>query len=341
MALVDRKFPRISTTLPCAFTVAGENLAGVVKNLSEGGACIQTPSPPAEGTVLDLKFALPGDTSVRSQERIISPMPTLWQASDFVLTSRDGQAGLGSAGFNGKARLRIENYTQNPKLETQNPKRVLNLGLTTLLPLLLLLLTTGCDRKGGELKAGFEGGQYQTVVAFGDSIVEGYNQPEGWPEMLARDLGARFGGVEVINAGVAGNTAANGLARLQRDVLDRDPDLVLIAFGLNDMKDGESVAVFASNLASMVDGILAEGAQPVLLTTTRLQKGASILGRVDPAPFNEAIRKIASDRAIPIIDVNDRFRGYNTPEYLMDVAHPNQDGYRRLADIIRIGLVGE
>jgi acyl-CoA hydrolase len=203
------------------------------------------------------------------------------------------------------------------------------------------LLTTGCDRKDGELKAGFEAGQYRKIVAFGDSIVEGYNQPEGWPEMLARDLSARFGAIEVINAGVSGNTAANGLARLQRDVLDRDPDLVLIAFGLNDMKNGESVPTFVSNLTAVVDGILIEGVRPVLLTTTRLQKGASILGRVNPVPFNDAIKQIASDKAITLIDVNDRFKGYNTPEYLMDVAHPNAEGYRVLAEIIRKGLVGE
>jgi acyl-CoA thioesterase-1 len=211
--------------------------------------------------------------------------------------------------------------------------------LILLIPLLFFIFA--CDKKGGELLPGFESGQYQTVVAFGDSIVEGYNQPEGWPEMLERDLGARFGDVQVINAGVSGNTAANGLARLERDVLDRDPDLVLIAFGLNDMKNGEKMSAFASNMSAIVDGIMAEGVRLVLMTTTRLQKGASILGRVNPAPFNEAIRQIAEDRAVTLIDVHEKFKGYNTPEYLMDVAHPNQEGYRRLAEIIREGLIGE
>jgi acyl-CoA thioesterase-1 len=204
-----------------------------------------------------------------------------------------------------------------------------------------MLLLAACDKKGGELLAGFEAGHYQTVVAFGDSIVEGYNQPEGWPEMLERDLGTRFSSVQVINEGVSGNTAANGLARLERDVLGHDPDLVLIAFGLNDMKNGESVSTFSSNLTAILDGIMAKGGRPVLMTTTRLQQGASILGRVNPAPFNDSIRQIAGDRGITLIDVHEKFKGYNTPEYLMDVAHPNLKGYRHLADIIRIGLVGE
>lgn len=205
----------------------------------------------------------------------------------------------------------------------------------------LLLLGFACNKKGGELLTGFQAGQYQTVVAFGDSIVEGYNQPEGWPEMLARDLNARFPDVQVINSGVSGNTAANGLARLERDVLEHNPDLVLIAFGLNDMKNGESAVTFASNLTAVVDGILSEGSRPVLMTTTRLQKGASILGRVNPAPFNDAIRQIAEDKDVYLIDVHEKFKGYNTPEYLMDVAHPNAEGYRVLADIILEGLVGK
>ena len=211
--------------------------------------------------------------------------------------------------------------------------------LILLIPLLLLIFA--CDKKGGELLPGFEAGMYRTVVAFGDSIVEGYNQPEGWPEMLQRDLGARFGGVQMINSGISGNTAANGLARVKKDVLEHNPDLVLISFGLNDMKNGEKVADFTANMNALVNAIQGEGTRPVLMTTTILQQGASILGRVNPAPFNEAIRQIAEDREITLIDVHEKFKGYNTPEYLMDVAHPNREGYRRLADIVREGLIGE
>ena len=221
------------------------------------------------------------------------------------------------------------------------PAKRYKLAAVALLLLPFLLLAFGCDKKGGELLSGFETGEYQAVVAFGDSIVEGYNQPEGWPEMLERDLGARFAGVTVYNAGVSGNTAANGLARLEGDVLEKQPDLVLIAFGLNDMKNGEPVSTFDSNMIAIVDGIQSVGARPVLMTTTRLQQGASILGRVNPALFNDAIRQIAEDKDVYLIDVHEKFKGYNTPEYLMDVAHPNQEGYRRLTDIIREGLIGE
>ena len=212
-----------------------------------------------------------------------------------------------------------------------------------LLPLLLplLLLSFGCSKTDGQLKAGFESGRYRTVVAFGDSIVEGYQQPEGWPEILGRNFAGRYPGVHVINVGVSGDTAGDGLRRIQKDVLAHRPDLVLITFGLNDMKNGVSLSQFESDLSAIVLEISAAGAQPVLLTTTRLQQGASMLARLNPAAFNKSIRTLAKERSIPLIDVNDEFKGLNTAKYLMDAAHPNMEGYRRLAEIIRKGLVGE
>jgi len=213
--------------------------------------------------------------------------------------------------------------------------------LPLLLPLLLLLLVFGCSKTDGDFRSGFESGQYRTVVAFGDSIVAGYRQPEGWPEILSRDLAARYPGVTVINAGISGDTAADGLARLEADVLDHSPQMVIVAFGLNDMKNGVSIPRFEEDLSTIVGEVMSSGARPVLLTTTRLQRGANILSRMNPAPFNKSIRTLAEEKDIPLIDVNEQFKGLNTSEYLIDAAHPNGEGYRALADIIRKNLIGE
>ena len=70
-----------------------------------------------------------------------------------------------------------------------------------------------------------------TIVAFGDSITYGVgaSQAAAYPSALSRRLG-----VEVINAGVPGETSAEGLARLP-EVLELDPWLVIIEFGGNDL----------------------------------------------------------------------------------------------------------
>ncbi len=60
-----------------------------------------------------------------------------------------------------------------------------------------------------------------TVVCFGDSITK-----RGYPAMLGESLG-----VKAINAGVAGHTSAEGLRRMKKDVIDKNPDVVVIFFG--------------------------------------------------------------------------------------------------------------
>lgn len=159
--------------------------------------------------------------------------------------------------------------------------------------------------------------------------------------MLERELSSRFSGVSVVNAGVSGDTAALGLARLERDVLSLHPDIVLVSFGLNDMKNGVPVSRFTAELDRMVGAVLDREGEVVLLTTTRLQRGTGMMAGFSPKDYNEAIRKVAALRKVHLIDVYEEFKGLNTPEFLMDVAHPNIMGYKKISEIIRGGLVGE
>lgn len=73
------------------------------------------------------------------------------------------------------------------------------------------------------------------VVVLGDSIAAGWELPPGaaWPEQLQALLPGT-NTWRVINAGIPGETAAQGLARTARDVNAWQPHVVLIAFGLND-----------------------------------------------------------------------------------------------------------
>ena len=86
------------------------------------------------------------------------------------------------------------------------------------------------------------------VVCLGDSITH-----RGYPAVLEKLLG-----VQVINAGVGGNTSQGGLARLEKDVLNHHPDAVVILFGTNDGRlDAPGVHVpvakYESNLAEMIE----------------------------------------------------------------------------------------
>ena len=74
------------------------------------------------------------------------------------------------------------------------------------------------------------------VVALGDSNTYGPGLPyeATFPALLEARLRSLGRSARVWNAGINGQTVLQGLERLERDVMQRQPNLVLVAFGLND-----------------------------------------------------------------------------------------------------------
>jgi acyl-CoA thioesterase-1 len=83
------------------------------------------------------------------------------------------------------------------------------------------------------------GGKMLKIVALGDSITAGFGLPEkdSFVTRLQAALARQGIAVEVANAGVSGNTATDGLARLDWSVPD-DTDAVVLELGANDMLRG-------------------------------------------------------------------------------------------------------
>jgi acyl-CoA thioesterase-1 len=77
------------------------------------------------------------------------------------------------------------------------------------------------------------------IVALGDSLMAGYQLPgpDAFPARLERALKAKGLAVEVVNAGVSGDTSTGGLARLDWSVPD-GTDAVILELGANDMLRG-------------------------------------------------------------------------------------------------------
>lgn len=79
-----------------------------------------------------------------------------------------------------------------------------------------------------------------SIVALGDSLMAGYNLPSSaaFPTVLERRLAeAGYENVTIVNAGVSGDTASGGLARLDWSVPD-GTDGVILELGANDMLRG-------------------------------------------------------------------------------------------------------
>ena len=81
------------------------------------------------------------------------------------------------------------------------------------------------------------------VVALGDSLTAGLGLPqnEAFPNVLQKALRDKGWDVEIVNAGVSGDTSADGLARLDWSVPD-GTDAVILELGANDMLRGQNPA---------------------------------------------------------------------------------------------------
>ena len=122
--------------------------------------------------------------------------------------------------------------------------------------------------------------------------------------------------VHVINAGVAGDTSAKALARLEREVLAQSPDTVLVMFGAEDALQGMETKAFRENLKKIVDGIAARNACPVLMTPTPISERMTASGctleevrcrQERLSGLARVVRSLAGENSLPLIDLHRTF----------------------------------
>jgi acyl-CoA thioesterase-1 len=120
----------------------------------------------------------------------------------------------------------------------------------TILPALLFAVALCGDANAA--------GRTIRILAFGDSLTQGYGVPPGldFPNQLERALKGQGLNVAIINAGVSGDTSAGGLARLDWSLADpkNAPDGAIVELGANDGLRGLPPGEMEKNL----DGILAK-----------------------------------------------------------------------------------
>jgi acyl-CoA thioesterase I len=109
------------------------------------------------------------------------------------------------------------------------------------------------------------------IVVLGDSLTAGYGvlAIDAFPAKLERALRTRGQSAAVANAGVSGDTAAMGLARLNRSIPD-DTDAVILELGANDMLRGSDPNATRAALAAILRNLEARRVV-VLLCGVRTQ----------------------------------------------------------------------
>jgi acyl-CoA thioesterase I len=169
------------------------------------------------------------------------------------------------------------------------------------------------------------------LVALGDSLTAGYGLPQdaAFPAALERALKKRGHKVEVVNAGVSGDTSSGGLERLAWSVPD-DVDGVILELGANDMLRGLDPAITRRNIDATVERLKGRGI-PVLLAGMYASRN---LGPDYVQKFDSIYPDIAKKHDLVLypffLDGVAGERSLNLPDGL----HPTAKGVERIVERI-------
>ncbi|MFC5470649.1 SGNH/GDSL hydrolase family protein [Cohnella suwonensis] len=177
-------------------------------------------------------------------------------------------------------------------------------------------------------------GREVTIVYLGGSITEGHSAgPERNYARLSCDCFSRAYGtghnVKFVNAGMSGTNSLLGLIRVERDVLQYEPDIVFVEFAVNDSRDTTSMKAFESLLARLFGS---ETHPAVVLLFTVMETGYSAQNEME---------QIGERFDIPMISVKDAVMmeiqaGKMTwQDYSNDSTHPDLNGHELIAEFIK------
>ncbi len=211
-----------------------------------------------------------------------------------------------------------------------------------LMPLLfsVLLLTAACTA------------EKKRVVFFGDSITQAGAEPGGYIAVMKTLVDTSQ--YELLGAGISGNKVTDLQARIQTDVLDKNPDVVVVYIGINDVwhfykfegTTGIEADAYEAGLRDVAQRIQAQGATVLFCTPTVIGEDVDSKSEenVRLTQYADIVRRVADDTDSQLCDLrqafDDELRAINPGlayqgVLTTDGVHMNEAGNRFLAERIR------
>lgn len=191
------------------------------------------------------------------------------------------------------------------------------------------------------------------VVFFGDSITEAAVQPTGYitqiqDSLKMQHLDEKF---ELIGAGVSGNKIYDLFFRLEPDVLDKKPDIVVIFVGVNDVWHKQTLGTgtdsdkFKKFYAAIIDKLQKKGIKVILCTPAMIgeRKGGANPLDGELNTYAQIIRDLATEKNCALTDFRKAFIDFdasnNTSDryssiLTTDGVHFNQKGNTMAASML-------
>lgn len=194
--------------------------------------------------------------------------------------------------------------------------------------------------------SGMAGSESVVYLAIGDSVTAGWlehgvlDSDAAYPALFRRRLASLYphAMISVVNTGLGGENTEGVLARLGRDIIRHQPNLITVCLGLNDARNGkEAVGEFESRLRQLVQRLRAETEADVLLITPNT-RGDALHDDGTMLEYVRAIRSVARSEETGLADVHAVYQGAirkgAEPQDLLSnrVSHPTREGHTIFAN---------
>ena len=154
------------------------------------------------------------------------------------------------------------------------------------------------------------------IIFLGDSITQAGARPGGYVSLFAAEVKKQLAekNVEVIGAGISGNKVPNLQKRLQKDVLSKQPNLVFIYIGINDVWHsqkgrGTSKEDFESGLRDIIKKIQDVGSKVILCTPSTIGEKTDGTNELDSMleEYSAISRTVATETESQLLDLRKAF----------------------------------
>lgn len=175
--------------------------------------------------------------------------------------------------------------------------------LTTILASMAALFCAAA-LTGSELK--IKNGE--SLAFLGDSITQqGWTNPYGYLHLVGTALKSKGVEIKIIPAGISGHKSTNMNARMERDVVKKNPVWMTLSCGVNDVwhgAHGVSLDRYKKEITSILDKADKAGIKVIVLTATMIKEDAQNELNKKLIPYNEFLRQIARERKYLLADLN-------------------------------------
>lgn len=208
---------------------------------------------------------------------------------------------------------------------------------------LVLMLTLGLIAMAPPMK--------MKVIFFGDSITQAGVKPGGYIHRIQEHLNSSKGGenYELIGAGIGGNKVYDLYLRLQEDVLDKQPNIVFIYVGVNDVwhkatsGTGTDRDKFLRFYSAMIEKMKAQNIKVILVTPAVIGEKLNYTNQQDGDlnAYSQFVKGLAEKHDCKLVDLRKAFTDYisiHNPEnkesgiLTTDRVHLNDTGNQLVAD---------